>query len=286
MRRRLVPVLLAAAAVLGPRAPGAAQEVRKPVVEGGIAGGGGWLPDYPAAGQNHVQAIPFPYLIYRGEVLRSDHQGVRGRFLNTPSFGLDLSFSGAFPSSSSRNRAREGMPDLDWQGEVGPALRLTLWRDPEAPRRVNLEVPVRAVFSSDLSSVRYRGVVLSPELAFQQQGFVLPAARLRVGVGPVFATNRLMDYFYRVEPRYGRPGRPAYEAGGGYLGTRLQFSLRVPVGERVSVVGGGRVENFSGAANEDSPLFRRNWNLSLALGLAWSLYRSEATVSSAADPFD
>ena len=288
MTRRGTAVAGALLAAAIPCAPGsaAAQETRRPVLEGGIGGGGGWLPDYPAAGQNHVRAIPFPFLIYRGEILRSDDQGVRGRVLNTPSVGLDLSFSGAFPSSSDRNRARKGMPDLDWQGEVGPALRLTLWRDPTAPRRVNLEVPVRAVFSTDLSSVRHRGFVLSPELAFEQPAFLLPGARLRVGLGPVFATERLHDYFYRVEPRYARPGRPAYEAKGGYLGTRLQFSLRAPVSERISVVGGGRVENFSGAANDDGPLFRRDWNLSVALGVAWSLYRSEATVVSSADLFD
>ncbi|MFT8243689.1 MipA/OmpV family protein [Roseomonas sp. BN140053] len=266
--------------------PAPAQEVRLPVLEAGIGGGGGWLPDYPAAGQNHVQGIGFPYVIYRGEILRSDDQGVRGRVYRSGGVGIDLSLGGAFPSSSSKNDARRGMPDLDWQGEVGPALRLTLWRDPAAPRRVNLELPVRAVFSSDLTSVHYRGVVFSPELAFEQYGLGFPGARLRAGIGPIVATGRLMDYFYRVEPRFVRPDRPAFDAEGGYLGTRLQFSYRVPVTDRLSVVGGGRVENFSGATNSDSPLFRRDWNLSLALGVAFSFYRSEATVASSADPLD
>ncbi|UFN48244.1 MipA/OmpV family protein [Roseomonas sp. OT10] len=266
--------------------PVAAQEVRLPVFEAGIGGAAAWVPDYPAAGQNHLQAIPVPYVIYRGQILRSDDQGVRGRVYSSDSIGLDLSFSGAFPSSSSDNRAREGMPDLDWQGEVGPALRLTLWRDPGAARRINLELPVRAVFSTDLSSIHFRGVVFSPELAFEQRGLRFAGDRLRAGIGPIVATERLMDYFYEVEPRYVRPGRPAYDAEGGYLGTRLQFSYRVPLNPRVSVYGGGRVESFHGAANRDSPLFRDNWNVSAAIGIAWSFYQSEATVASAADPFD
>lgn len=266
--------------------PSGTSEVRLPVFEAGIGGAVAWVPDYPAAGQNHVQAIPVPYVIYRGRILRSDDRGVRGRFYSSDAVGLDLSFSGAFPASSSENKAREGMPDLDWQGEVGPALRLTLWRDPGAARRINLELPVRAVFSTDLSSVRFRGVVLSPELAVEQRGLALPGDRLRAGIGPIFATDRLMDYFYEVEPRYARPDRPAYDAKGGYLGTRLQFSYRVPLNGRVSVYGGGRVESFHGAANRSSPLFRDDWNLSAAIGIAWSFHQSETTVASTADAFD
>ena len=53
-----------------------------------------------------------------------------------------------------------------------------------------------------------------------------------------------------VEERFARPGRPAYDAAGGYLGTRLTFSYRRPITGRISVGGGGRIENFSGATNE------------------------------------
>jgi outer membrane protein len=257
-----------------------------PKFEAGIGGGGGWLPDYPAAGQNHLRGLAVPYLIYRGEILRSDDQGVRGRVYNSDSIGLDLSFSGAFPSSSDDNRAREGMPDLDWQGEVGPSLRVTLWRDQQAPQRLNLEVPVRAVFSTDFSSVHYRGLTASPELAYERIGLGRAGSRLRVGLGPVFATGRMMDYFYRVDPEYVRPGRPACDAQAGYLGTRLQFSYRLPLTDRLSMVAGGRLESFHGATNDGSPLFRQEWNTSVALGFSWSLYRSEAVVASTAGPFE
>jgi len=264
----------------------AQEQTTLPKFEAGLGGGGGWLPDYPAAGQNHLRGLVVPYVIYRGEILRSDDQGVRGRFYNSDSIGLDLSFSGAFPSSSDNNRARQGMPDLDWQGEVGPSFRLTLWRDQEIPQRLNLELPVRAVFSTDLSSVHYRGLTASPELAYERLGLGRTGSRLRVGLGPVFATGRLMDYFYRVDPEYARPDRPAYDAQAGYLGTRLQFSYRMPLTERLSVVAGGRIESFHGAANDDSPLFRNEWNTSVALGFSWSLYRSDARVNSTSSPFD
>ena len=113
-----------------------------------------------------------------------------------------------------------------------------------------------------------------------------PAARTRVGIGPVFASGRFMDYFYRVEGEYVRPDRRGYDASGGYLGTRLQASYRRPVTDRISVVAGGRVENFSGATNAGSPLFRREWNGAVFGGVSISLYRSAETVGSAAEPFD
>jgi len=287
MKRLLRGAFLALALAPAPAlAQGVSAEEGQPKLELGLGAGGGWLPDYPAADQNHFQGLAFPYLIYRGEILRSDDRGFRGRFYNTESVELDLSFSGAFPTSSDDNDARAGMPDLDWQGEVGPALRLTLWRDRETRQRLSLELPVRAVFSTDLSSVRYRGLTASPELAFEQLGLFQEGARFRAGLGPVFATGRLMDYFYRVDPEYVRLGRPAYDAEAGYLGTRLQVSYRVPLTRTLSLVAGGRLESFHGATNEASPLFRDRWNTSLALGFAWSLYQSEARVASTASAFD
>ena len=75
-------------------------------------------------------------------------------------------------------------------------------------------------------------------------------------------------------------------AAGGYLGLRLQFSYRVPLTERISVSAGGRLENFSGASNAGSPLFRSEFNATLVGGLSFALYRSAAQTGSAAEPFD
>ena len=42
----------------------------------------------------------------------------------------------------------------------------------------------------------------------------------------------------------------------------------------------------SGATNADSPLYKREWNLTLFAGVSFALYRSERTVDSASEPFD
>lgn len=278
--RRALPLLLLLAA------PAQAQQL--PVAELGIAGGGGWLPAYPASDQNRWRGLAVPYFIYRGSIFRSDDQGLRARADLADGIELSVSASGGVNASSNDITARQGMPDLDWLGEIGPTLRFTLWRGEGegGPRRIVLDTPVRAVFSTDWSSVSFRGFTFAPDIAYEHVNFLSPFARLRLSAGVVFGSERYADYFYEVDPQYARPGRPAYGASPGYVGSRLSVSYRLPLSERLSVVAGGRVENFSGAANADSPLFRSEWNFSVVAGFAFSFWRSEATVSAASQPFD
>ncbi len=281
MRARLLPLLLALVA-----APAAAQEVRRPLFEAGVIGGAGLLPDYPAAEDSEFRALALPWLIYRGEILQSDERGLRGRLYRATDLELTLNFNGALGSRSDAGDARQGMPDLDWLGEVGPSLRWVAWRDEARLTRLTLELPVRAAFGTDFHRIRHRGFVFAPEVAVERSSLFGRESRLRLGIGPVFASGGLMDYWYRVKPQEARPGRPAYNGEGGYLGTRLQFSYRTPLTESIWLTAGGRVENFSGATNEESPLFRSDWNVTLVGGVSFTLYRSSSTVASAAEPFD
>lgn len=262
-----------------------AAESERPLWELGIAAGGGWFPDYPAASQNHFQAAALPTFVYRGDFLRSDESGLRGRFLRGQRVQIDVSLNGAVPTKSSDNNARQDMPDLDLMGELGPNLRLILLRQ-EDVSRLDLDFGFRAAFSTDFSTIDYRGLVFAPELAWKRLDLLRDGSRLRLGIGPVFASQRYMDYFYEVKPRYAREGRPAYDASAGYLGTRLQGSYRFPVTERLSLVVGGRLEGFWGATNEDSPLFRDKVNAAVLAGFSYSLYQSDARTTVSYDPLD
>jgi outer membrane scaffolding protein for murein synthesis (MipA/OmpV family) len=289
-------VLAAAAALLAAAGrPAAAQRgdaaaaldgPRRPLLEAGVFGGGALLPDYPAAGQSHLRPLVLPWLVYRGDLLRSDERGVRGQVYRSADLEFTLNFNGALASRSSDNRAREGMPDLDYLGEVGPSLRWVAWRDAGNRSRLVVETPVRAVFGTDLQRVRFRGVVFAPEVALERGDLLFPGARARVGIGAVFASGLLMDYWYQVRGENARPGRPAYDASGGYLGLRLQYSYRVPVTERLWVTLGGRLESFSGATNAGSPLFRDAFNATVVGGLSFTLYRTDAHVAPGSDPFE
>lgn len=277
--------LLASLALFAAPAPAAAQEVRLPLFEAGVFGGGGLIPAYPAAGRSEARAIALPWLVYRGELLRSDERGVRGRLAQVSDLEFTLNFNGALGGGRG-DGARAGMPDLDWLGEVGPSLRWTAWRSASRDTRVTLDLPVRAVFGTDFSRIRYRGFVVAPELGLERAGFPNREGRVRIGIGPVFASGLLSDYWYKVGAEHERPGRPAYDARGGYLGTRLQFSYRTPITERLFFTAGGRLESFAGARNEGGPLFRRDFNATLLAGLSVTLYRTARRAERTPDPLD
>ncbi|MDA1099709.1 MAG: MipA/OmpV family protein [Proteobacteria bacterium] len=256
----------------------AAKAEEKPLFELGLVGGGGYLPDYPAAGQNHFNGIVLPFAVYRGKFFRADDKGLRGRLVHNPDFELDVSLSGSLDADSDKNDARRGMPDLDHLAELGPRAQWTVAR---AARwaKVDLELPLRAVFSTDFSSVEHQGFLIEPQLAYQHANIFHSGVKLKLGLSVIFADKDLQSYFYQVEPRFATASRPAYDAQGGYLGSRLRLSLLRPFGKRLKLFAAADVNSHSGAANEDSPLFREKLTYGAGLGLIWSFYHSDRTVN-------
>lgn len=254
------------------------QPREKPLWELGVAAGGAWLPDYPAAGQNHLNAIGLPYIVYRGDFFRSDEKGLlRGRIVKSEDFELDVSLSGSFSAESDDNDARSGMPDLDYLVELGPRIQWTVARAAKWAK-LDFELPVRAVFSTDLKSIEHQGFLAQPELAYQHGNFLDTGLALKLGVSATFGDAELQDYFYGVDPQFATAQRPAYEADAGYLGSRLQLVLTKPLGPALRVFAAGRIDFHQGAANEDSPLFRDDVTYGAGVGVVWSIFRSQRTV--------
>jgi outer membrane scaffolding protein for murein synthesis (MipA/OmpV family) len=253
----------------------AAEPEAKPLFELGVAGVGGYLPDYPAAGQSHFQGIALPYLAYRGRILRSDEKGVlRGRLVRGKGLELDLSLSGSFAADSDDNDARTGLPDLDYLGEIGPRLQITLARAAR-DAKIDFELPVRAVLSSDFSDLNYRGLLTAPQIAYQHDDLNGRGLEVKLGLTASFATNEFMDYFYEVEPRFATASRPAFSARAGYLGSRLQLSGSQRLGPRWRLFFALRGDSHHGAANERSPLFLERLTWGAGGGLIWSFFHSE-----------
>lgn len=269
-----IAVLLFAAA--GPAA--ADPDVELPLWELGAVLGAGVLPHYPASNQTRLEVLPLPYFAYRGEVLRSDDKGLlRGRLFLSENAELDISLAGAIATDSSDNRARIGMPDLDWMGEVGPRLEVTLARAAR-DAKIDLELPLRAVFSTNFSDIDYVGMVSVPEIAYQHDNLGGGGTRVKLGIGVTLADRSFQETLYGVADRYVTATRPAYRANGGYMGSRIQLSFSHRVTPALRVIGAVRADFHSGAANEDSPLFLRKTAGSLGLAVIWTMLRSTATV--------
>jgi len=250
----------------------------KPLWEFGVGAFAGWLPDYPAAGQNTVQKIAVPVPIYRGEIWRvggEENRGaVSGRLIKNERFEFDVSLSGAFPVDSGSNNARRDMPDLDFLFGVGPQLRFKLINEP-GHSKLNLNLQARAVYSTDFSSVDSRGYVFNPKLNYTQEHLSDLDLKVFTSVGPIFASEKLMDYFYQVDSEFVTPTRPAYDADAGYLGSNITLGVTKRFNNRFRLMLGTRLGIHTGATNDDSPLFKDELNVSVFSAFIWSIYQSE-----------
>ncbi len=241
----------------------------RPEWELGLGATGFTFPDYRGSDERRSFVLPFPYVIYRGDILRVDRQGVRGVFFESDRVELDFSASGTPPVDSDKNRAREGMPDLDPTFEIGPRLNVVLARDHDRERARSLRLPVRAVIATDLSYADGAGVVAYPNLTYDARPrFFEGRWRLGLQAGLLYATRRYHRYFYQVDPQFATPERPAYTASGGYSGAALAASLTRRF-EKIWLGGFARFEALKGVAFESSPLVRRDYAFTAGIAVAY-----------------
>jgi MipA family protein len=250
----------------------------RPEWEFGIGATAFTFPDYRGADESRGYLLPFPYLIYRGDVLRVDRQGVRGVFFESDRVELDFSVSGTPPVDSSKNRAREGMPDLDPTFEIGPRLNVILLRDEARNRALSFRLPLRAVISTDLSYADGQGFTAYPNITYDARPrFFDYRWRLGLQAGLLYATSRYHRYFYGVDEEFATPERPAYTATGGYSGAALAASLTRRF-QKIWVGGFARYEALKGVAFESSPLMRRDYAFTAGIAFAWVFAESKNKV--------
>ncbi|MET0333101.1 MAG: MipA/OmpV family protein [Rhizobacter sp.] len=249
----------------------------KPLWELGLGFSALRLPDYRGSDQSHNYALPLPYIVYRGSWLKSDREGTRAMLFDSPRAKLDVSFGAAAPARSD-TAAREGMPKLPGNIEVGPSLNITLDQEVRKRWKLDLRLPVRAAVTLE-SSPRYAGTTFSPNLNLDLN---IPTHGWNVGLltGPLFANSRYHQQYYEVEAAYARADRPAYRARGGYAGWQTVAATSKRFGDAWfgAFV---RLENLNGAVYSDSPMVKRNSALTVGFGVSWVLKTSTTMVESA-----
>jgi outer membrane protein len=242
----------------------------------GIGMGGGLDPHYPGSDQSRVILLPFPYAVYRGQIVQSDRKGTRAKLISGKDYELTLSGSGAFPVKSSDDTARMGMEDLGWMLQLGPKIRLELksWSDGSVLRA---GVSGRAAFSAnDFNSIASRGWVFEPEIVYQKPDAFAERFDFFSSLSATFATANYMDYLYGVRSSDATATRPAYFSRAGYLESVLQVgaSYRTRDGMHKFFVS-TQLGSLEGAANNDSPLVRTKSELTIAVAWVWTLFESE-----------
>jgi len=270
--RSLLPGMLLLLAVGGATR---ARADDKPLWEVGLGLGAVAFEDYRGSATSHAYPVPVPYVIYRGEFLQADRDGVRGKLFNQD--WLEINVSGNLTTPVRNDAARSGMPELRTTLELGPSFDFHLFKSADAKYKLDLRVPLR-VAATVQSSPKWIGGTFTPRFnldIIDPLGF--SGWNLGLALGPEFADRRYNAYFYDVAPQYATPSRPAYLSSGGYTGLQslAAVSKRFP---KFWVGAYMRHDSLQGAAFEDSPLVQRRNYWSGGIGFAWMISQSSRLV--------
>lgn len=237
-------------------------------LEAGIGLSGVHVPHYLGSDQASDYVLPFPYIRYRSEKLNIDRNFIQGKVFQNGKLSIEISLSGAIPVDSENNKAREGMDDLDFIGELGPALQYHFTGDRLSENALYLSLPIRGAISTDFTQARYRGYTFNPRMiwrrAYHYDGLLV---RSQISMGVRSASSHMHDYIYGVDERFASPEREKYTAQSGYGGATIGYSSTLLFDDYM-LAGFIRYANISGASFEDSPLVRQN--TSLLFGAAWA----------------
>jgi len=245
--------------------------------------GGGYFSghDYPASNDPNQRALALPYLIYRSSVFRVGGGGIRAVAVERPRIRLDVSLGASLSARSEGNGLRAGMPDLDFLLELGPQLEISLLdREMASGGRLQLEfaTELRAVVATDFQEIHSQGFVAELSVSGARRRIAGSGVDLLASLGITYADERLQAYFYEVDARYARQGRPAYGASGGYLGSELFIGAALRPNRSLRVFLGMQSGLYAGAANRDSPLFETTSSTGIAAGFAWTVARSKRLI--------
>jgi outer membrane scaffolding protein for murein synthesis (MipA/OmpV family) len=243
-----------------------------------LAAFGRYAPVYPGADDSDLTLLPIPIPVYRGSFLNFGEnldQVARGEVAETRRMrlGIDLDFT--FGEDSADIPVRQGMPDLDFMFELGPELEIKLDNRTPEQGELLLAFQLRAGISFDGLEPSSRGFLLNPELEYRRDRVFGGDNLLSLRFKPTWASEDYMDYYYEVEPAFATPGRPAYDATGGYLGSRFTAALTRQINERLIFGLSASYSVYSGAENESSPLFLEDTGASIQAAFVWTLVESE-----------
>ena len=239
-----------------------AGEERLPLWEFGLGGGVFSLPQYMGSDERYTIPFGFPYLIYRGEHWRMDRDGLRNRLVDKDSYSFEVSLSGGLPVKNS-NRARVGMPELDFTGEIGPKLNYYLTEGAQDGWLV--ELPLRAAVNIQ---GEYLGWVTDPKLKYH---YVSEDSVLHTGLdfGVHYSSELYHQTYYGVDGVYATAERAAYNAGEGLHSVFVKARIRYTFDENKVFFAAVQARTLAPGVVSDSPLVKQDYYGTVGIGIIW-----------------
>jgi len=239
----------------------------------GVGVGSVRYPVYVGAVETQSLTVPFPYVVYHNPHLSVDKNQVRGIVIAGSHWSVDVDFSGSPYVESDRTRERLGMPDLQWLGQMGPALRYLAWQDGSGLTQLDVVLPFRVAVSAQGLTLTHRGWEFEPRLELDHNLSDAPEHfEWNANLDFAYGDRKYDQYYYGVLHQYAAAGRPAYDAPGGYGGYRSQVGFSWYHG---SFIYGAFIEYLSlrGAVFQASPLVARSGGLSMGVAITWVIQR-------------
>ncbi|MEE8483270.1 MAG: MipA/OmpV family protein [Nitrospinota bacterium] len=271
MSRNVVMVLASFLLVFlaGPSIAGETEE--KSLWEVRIGGGVVYWPHYIGSNQHNTLPMVLPYVLYRGDFLRADREGLRGIFFSSKRFALDLSISMSSPVKSKNNDIRQNMPDIPFTAEIGPRIVFQIYGGEDGPDVLG-RVPWRRVWDIHGNPA---GWTVEPEILIRKYNMPPWDISLIVTASLLYGSTDYHDMFYSVDEQYSETWRPAYRAREGLNSYLLSVVLGHTFSDKFSTWFFVRWRNLSDSVVAESPLVKSRDNISAGLWFSWSYWESE-----------
>lgn len=233
------------------------------------------LPKYLGSDEQNNYLLPFPYFYYKSDQLEVDRNAFTGYLWQSNRWSLDISASGSIPVKSDETKAREGMPDIDFVGEIGPVINYYLTGDHHATTQAYLGFHIRKAFASDFSSFNAVGWKYGPSLTYHQEIASVFSGDLSIEskINVDFADDNYLNYYYGVSEQYAHNDRIVFDAKGGYKGTSLGLGFTWD-NDKIWLGSFVQYQNLNGAKQQESALVKKTSNWSVGLGVVWIFYKN------------
>ncbi len=241
--------------------------------------GAGILPfradHYRGSPQNKLFTLPLAAYVYRGARVEAESGYIRGHLVRRDNFAIDLSLSLGLPVNSDADNLRKGMRDLDPIFEVGPMLRYYLWKSKDGQHFVNLEMPYRAVYATNLQYIDHVGYYSIPYVNYLSKASPVTLGwAVDVSVGLQYGSSGFHNRFYAVDTPDVTPDRKHFHSVSGYSGTQLAMLVSKRIGN-VQFTPFLRYDYLDGAVYKSSPLYKNPHYTMFGMAFIWYFSHSK-----------
>jgi outer membrane protein len=241
--------------------------------------GAGALPfradHYRGSPQNKLFAFPLAAYVYRGDNIEAESGYIRGHLIRVNNIVIDMSFSLGLPVNSDSDNLRKGMRDLDPTFELGPMLRYYLWKSKDGNHFVNLEMPYRAVYATNLQYIDHVGYYSIPYVNYLSKASPETwGLAVDISLGIQYGSSGFHNRFYAVNTPDVTPDRKHFHSVSGYSGTQIAMLVSKRIGN-IQMMPFIRYDYLDGAVYKDSPLYKNPHYTMFGLAFIWYFAHSD-----------